>query len=312
MSLIYCRPEKVSSPFYVESLGLHIYTSQELAYVVYNYPLLALDDFVDESLIAFIRNELDMEFLAGKLETWKRSKEDQDELLIMILRECCYYRAAEIGKFRQEITSYRRMHPAEYGRKKAETCFRLGQYGAAIQKYAQIAEYPKDSVMTEEFLGTIYYNLGACYARMFQAEKALDAFTQAYRYLKEDQVLQSIGYLVCLNPHLEVDKELKKLMRTAVLYEGEDTGRDLSSSGAGSPADQAAGRQQAGAADEWQQAGDLNQERWNRDVADALLQSETSKEVMELDQLFEQDTVKRKEGIQQMLAQWKQDYRKMA
>ena len=48
MSLRLCRSEKVKNPYYVSFLGVHLYSSQELAYVIYHYPLLVMDHLVDE------------------------------------------------------------------------------------------------------------------------------------------------------------------------------------------------------------------------------------------------------------------------
>lgn len=45
MSLWLCRQERVNRPFLVEPLGIHLYSSQELSYVIYHYPLLVLDGF---------------------------------------------------------------------------------------------------------------------------------------------------------------------------------------------------------------------------------------------------------------------------
>lgn len=65
MSLILCRQEPVRHPFYIERLGVHIASSQELCYVIYQNPLLVLDGFVDDRLIEFIRSELGLSFLAA-------------------------------------------------------------------------------------------------------------------------------------------------------------------------------------------------------------------------------------------------------
>ena len=50
MSLILCRQEPVTVPLYIEDLGIHLYSSQELCYVIYNNPLLVLEGFIDKSL----------------------------------------------------------------------------------------------------------------------------------------------------------------------------------------------------------------------------------------------------------------------
>ena len=51
MSLILCRQEPVTVPLYIEDLGIHIYSSQELCYVIYHHPLLVMNDFADASLL---------------------------------------------------------------------------------------------------------------------------------------------------------------------------------------------------------------------------------------------------------------------
>ena len=85
MSLILCRMEPVRHPFEIPELGIRIHSSQELCYVIYENPLLVMDDFVDYRLIQFIQEDLGMEFLAGKLENWKKSGENPDNLLLLIL-----------------------------------------------------------------------------------------------------------------------------------------------------------------------------------------------------------------------------------
>ena len=57
MSLRLCRSEKVKNPYYVSFLGVNLYSSQELAYVIYHYPLLVMDCLVDERLLDFLRED---------------------------------------------------------------------------------------------------------------------------------------------------------------------------------------------------------------------------------------------------------------
>ena len=86
MSLILCRQEPVKIPLYIEDLGIHIYSSQELCYVIYNNPLLVLEDFIDSRLTEFLRSELRMPFLAEKIEKWMESRGATEEILYLILR----------------------------------------------------------------------------------------------------------------------------------------------------------------------------------------------------------------------------------
>ena len=73
MSLRLCRSEKVKNPYYVSFLGMHLYSSQELAYVIYHYPLLVMDCLANERLLDFLREELNMGFLALSWKTGKKA-----------------------------------------------------------------------------------------------------------------------------------------------------------------------------------------------------------------------------------------------
>lgn len=212
MSLILCRQEPVKHPFYFEGLGVHLYSSQELCYVIYHNPLLVLEGFVDDHLIAFIRDELDMVFLAAKLEKWQQSGEDGDELLFLILTECDYYNAAEIKRFRQLIENYRAMSAPEFAKAKADYLFAGKQYGKAAAEYESILEMPKDAAKDDAFLAKIYNNLGAAYARLFSTEKAYQAYLKSFELAKSGDVLKRIYYLSKWNPSLTLTDRFRSLI----------------------------------------------------------------------------------------------------
>ena len=105
MSLLLCSQEYARRPLYVELLGIHLFTPQELSYVIYHYPLLVLDGFINDSLLEFLREELNMGLLAVKLERWLKRQEKLDEALLLILQESGYYSGAEIGRFKHRLMS---------------------------------------------------------------------------------------------------------------------------------------------------------------------------------------------------------------
>ena len=203
MSLLLCRQEPVKCPYYVEALDLHLYSSQELCYVIYHHPFLVMEDFVDEGLLEFIRVELNMGFLAGKLEKWRASGENPDEMLLSILSECFYYGPAEVNQYRQQVAALRKKHPAEYKKERADYLFGIRQYGRAVEIYEGLTESPKDQVVDDAFLGRVWNNLGAAYARLFQTAKAYHAFEKAYGCLGEEAMVKRMYFLTRFNPQLE-------------------------------------------------------------------------------------------------------------
>lgn len=202
MSLISCRQEICKRPYYIERLGVHISSSPELCYVLYNNPLLAMGGFIDDHLIEFIREELVMPFLAGKLEKSKKSGEDSDELIFMILQECYYYTSKEINRLRQVVSAYRKMSPPEFAKETADYYFHLKQFGTAIVYYEKILEDWRLKGISDEFTSKVWNNMGASYAGIFWFEKAMSAYDMAYNFQKSQETLKRIYMLTQLNPKL--------------------------------------------------------------------------------------------------------------
>jgi tetratricopeptide (TPR) repeat protein len=221
MSLLLCRQEPVKHPYYFEGLGVRLYSSQELCYAIYNNPLLVMEGFVDNVLIEFIRDDLDMAFLALKLIKYQQSGEDSDELLALILHECDYYSAGEVSRFRQKLSSYRRMPEAEFLKERADYLFSRKQYGKAAAEFLKILELSKTSRGSDVFRAKVYNNLGASYARLFMTDKAYQAYLKSFDLVKSGEVLKRICHLSQWNPGLVISERLAVLITEELKQESE-------------------------------------------------------------------------------------------
>lgn len=268
MSLLLCRQETVRRPFYVEALGIHLYTSQELSYVICSYPLLVMDGFVDERLFAFLRDELNQGFLALKLERWLKAGEDPDEALVLILQECDYYNAGEIARFKQRLSELRKKHPAEYRRLKADELFSMRQYSKAVKVYEELLELPMDSFVNDAFLGRVWYNLGSCRARLFQFGAAYEAYEKAYLKTSQPAILERMYGLTQLDERLKLGDRIKALVTEEQM------------------------------------------ENWKQLLENAKEHASQADGVVQLEQLFKKDSIRRQAGETQLLQRWKQEYRR--
>lgn len=213
MSVILCRQEKVEHPYFIENLGIHIYSSQELCYVMFHHPLLALEGLLDMHLIEFIRDELDMGFVALKLERWLKSGENPDDALLILLQECDYYNNSELNRFRQTINTLRKLPAAEYAKRKADYFFQYKQYGKAISGYETLLEeQTSHNKMDNLFWGKVWNNLGAAYARVFRFDKALPALDRAYNLMKDMAVLEKMFDLTLLKPDLVLKERYQSII----------------------------------------------------------------------------------------------------
>lgn len=213
MSLRLCRSEKVKNPYYVSFLGMHLYSSQELAYVIYHYPLLVMDCLVNESLLDFLREELNMGFLALKLENWEKSGEDPDEMLIFLLQESDYYSQNEISEYRQTLSGYRKQPPAEMKKLKADALFGMRQYGKAVRLYQEILDDLQEETGSDELAAAVWNNLGACYGRMFLFARAAEAYEKAYNRSGSRECLRSLYWIEKLDSRIALGERFAQSSR---------------------------------------------------------------------------------------------------
>ncbi|MDF2887528.1 MAG: hypothetical protein K0R23_1913 [Lacrimispora sp.] len=267
MSLILCRQEPVKRPFYFEYLGIRIFSSQELCYVIYNHPLLVIDGFVNESLLEFIREDLDMAFFAAKLEKLKKSGEDEDELLAMILYECDYYSAVEVGRFRRQLTAFRRLTESELLKQKADFLFLKRQYGKAVSIYLRILDMARMDRGSDGFTAKVYNNLGSTYARLFLMDKSCKAYEKSFDLVNNEEVLKKICHLSQWNATVSPGERFLALMTEELKQTCRDE-REMANETAGK-----------------------------------------AKSLLELENLFHKDPVKRFQGAGELVSNWKKEYR---
>ena len=141
MSLILCRQEPVTVPLYIEDLGIHLYSSQELCYVIYNNPLLVLEGFIDKRLTEFLRSELRMPFLAERVEKWMDSHGATEEILYLILKECNYYTPEGAGGLPTDRERTEKTLRGEYEKRRADYFYGLDLFGKAVTIYEQILRW---------------------------------------------------------------------------------------------------------------------------------------------------------------------------
>ena len=211
MSLLLCRQEPVTAPFYIEELGIHLYSSQELCYVIFNHPLLVMEDFVDVRLTGFIRSQLRLPFLAERLEKWLEGRGPSDELLFLILQECFYYSPQEQTKYRQQVTGFRRLPEEEYRKKRADYFYELKLYGKALSMYEKILDSGREKKLSAEFKGKVWNNIAACYTKLFCYQKAMHAYDCAYCEDAGPEYLRQMFLLSLMEPGIEMKEKYQEL-----------------------------------------------------------------------------------------------------
>lgn len=205
--LILCRSEEAEKPYYISSLGMYIYSVEELCYSLYNNIYLISSDFVDEELIGFLRNETKDVWLADELTFLKEKKAGLREMVITILLYTDYYTKKEVDELRTLINTLSTLGTEERLKRRADNFLLNNKFDSAIQNYAAILN-EKEHTMKDDFYGNVFHNTGVAYGRLFHYEQAAECFKMAFG-LNDNQESLKEYYMAAALAGVAVDEEFE-------------------------------------------------------------------------------------------------------
>lgn len=215
--LILCRSEEAKKPYYISSLGIYVYSLEELCYSIYNNIYLLSSDFLDEELIEFFKNETKDAWLARELTFLKEKKAGLREIVLTILLYADYYTKAEIDELRTLIDNLSALGIEERFKRRADNFLVNEKYDSAIKNYTRILNEEEHS-MKDDFYGTVFHNIGVAHGRLFLFEQAAECFKMAYQLSGRDESLKEYYMAAALagvrtEPEL-TDEEFKNACMT--------------------------------------------------------------------------------------------------
>ena len=204
MALILCK-QRASVPYYYEKLNLRIWSSQELCYLIYNFPLMVSEDFIDEDLCDWIGRELREKSLSLRLRESMENGETENNMLLMILSSCGYYTRNEINAYMDRLMEISRLDHPSYLREVGRSLFKADRLDPAYDRF-------------EEAVRILF----------FEDKKALELILQSELCLKTDRA-REMKYLLTGDSELSDDdkKRLdirKEELKLKILSEEEQNG----------------------------------------------------------------------------------------
>ncbi|MDO4616306.1 MAG: tetratricopeptide repeat protein [Lachnospiraceae bacterium] len=195
---ILCQIPRASEPWYLENIGLNIYSAEELGYFICNNLPLVDQSIVCEGLAQWVRSELKMVTLSGKLMNILQGPYTDRDFILTLLKEICYMNSRELTAFDQKLDELEKKPLAVRLKKKADTLMQHEKYTRALKYYREALVCEDQGNTGIQFRGTVYNNLGCVYARLFQMEEACECFLRAYEDLHTLHVLKSYLFSVFL------------------------------------------------------------------------------------------------------------------
>ncbi len=198
MSYILCRTKPADTPFYIENISTNIYSIEELCFYLYNNLYLVDETILNGKLCDWLQNVLGLTALSKKVRSLLEQKAPVGQILMPIFKEIYYLSHEEMRIFNAKLEQYGAQPERIRMKMKADYLYGNEKYRNALNIYKASLKLPEDDETGSQFKGSVYYNMGCAYARLFEFSEARECFKTAYEFLHTNRVLTGYLTAVCL------------------------------------------------------------------------------------------------------------------
>ncbi len=205
--LLLCSEPMAAMPYYLEDVGLNIYSLEELSYYILHNLYLLDRSFMSEELCSWIEKELGEAELSCKLGERIQTNARLSVFLTDLLEWCGYCTKAEITQITQTIEELESKSHMERGKLKADRLMEKEQYLLAVYEYRELLDASEAENASAHLTGAIWHNLGAAYAGMFLFDEAVSCYEKAYQYHgNKESLFEALMMYDCLDEHEKFQK----------------------------------------------------------------------------------------------------------
>ena len=207
---ILCQTKKADKPFFVESINTNIYSLEELCY--YHNLYLVDSSVINENLCIWISEELDLPRLAAKLRPHLGKFASAEDVLYPVFKEINYLTYDELKALNVKLAKLDQEAPLLRKKRKGDALVANKMYVSAIKVYQQLLKKEGLEQIRPGLTMSVWHNLGCAYSYLFQMEKAMECFWEAF--LTQSDPKELVCYLLAyrsVKKPQEYENRLKEL-----------------------------------------------------------------------------------------------------
>lgn len=179
--LLYCHEPIAALPYYVEGIGINLYSMEELCYYIMGNTYLLDNSFMSEELCTWIEKQMGLYKLAEQLRDLMRGQGLLSEFVLAILEQTGYCTTKEMQDIILTIRQMEEKSDFECNKIRADQLMEKQKILAAIYEYKRLLDSPDSKEASALLCGNIWHNLGTAYARLFLFGEAANCYEQAYK-----------------------------------------------------------------------------------------------------------------------------------
>lgn len=212
MSFDLCQVQQAERPFYIEAIGIYIYSIEELCYYLHENLYLIDQSLLNQKLFDWLRDELGLKKLAKNLQDLMEKEESIASLILPIFRETGYLTAAGMREYAEQLARLDVQAEDMREKMKADYLVRSGMYESAEAQYRKIIRKQTPGSLSSAFFAGVWNNLGCVQARMFRFEEAAESFRRAWELTPTRETLRKyVSVLPLYLTQEEYEEKLKQL-----------------------------------------------------------------------------------------------------
>lgn len=196
--MYYLREGNIAEhPYYLECMSVHIYSLEELCYLIEKNIYLIDESWICDALYDWIDTELGLDRMSLELKRIAGKTNNVFSIAAVIFTYSGLYSAEELKHLQMLLQEMNGKSPMERRKMRGDHLLAAGKYRQAIYVYLELLHPDQAKQMTEELQGDILHNQGVAYARMFLFHEAAVCFIESYKLRKNEASKKA--YLFAMN-----------------------------------------------------------------------------------------------------------------
>lgn len=196
---ILCKGELAKEPYTIPVTEVPVYSLEELCYYIYNNIYSVTEEFFDEKLPVWIRDQVGSDSLAKKMKLLVERHNDLKDLVVTLLCSCDYYKEDEVVKLVEVMDKIANLPPHEKNKIKADNYLHAGKYGKSLLEYKKLLYGSMAEKFSTEEYGDLLHNQAIALFHVSSFGEAARGFKEAYARNHKEQTLNQYLYALLIN-----------------------------------------------------------------------------------------------------------------
>lgn len=202
--IILCQGDLAKEPYIIPISEVSVYSLEELCYYMFHNIYTVTEEFFDEKLVYWLKQQVHLRTLALKMEKLIRKHHNIKDLVVTLLCACDYYNKDEIFSLVEILEVISNLPPAQKARIKADNYLKAGKYGKSLQEYKKLLHGPLAKELTTREYGDVLHNEAIAMYHVSSFRQAAKGLKEAYARNHRQETLNQYFYVLLSSGEKEV------------------------------------------------------------------------------------------------------------